>query len=78
MGPESGSETVFMTGECLLVPIETRHGHTCVVRALKMTRRSTVMLSCLALAGEARSEIIKPWKEWLCNYCAMGESEPQN
>ena len=19
------------------------------------------------------AEIIKPWKEWLCNYCAMGK-----
>ena len=22
----------------------------------------------------ASAEIIKPWREWLCNYCAMGET----
>ena len=33
--------------------------------------------SCLILVSilaTARSEIIKPWREWLCNYCSMGES----
>lgn len=36
------------------------------------TGTSLILLSLLATA---RSEIIKPWKEWLCNYCAMGELE---
>ena len=30
------------------------------------------VLLLLALGG-ARGEIIKPYGEWLCNYCAMGE-----
>ena len=35
------------------------------------TGTSLILVSILATA---RAEIIKPWKEWLCNYCAMGES----
>ena len=38
----------------------------------------TTSSSCLILVSilaTARSEIIKPWREWLCNYCSMGESE---
>ena len=36
------------------------------------TGTSLILLSVLATA---RSEIIKPWREWLCNYCSMGELE---
>ena len=31
------------------------------------------VLLLLALGG-VRGEIIKPYGEWLCNYCAMGET----
>ena len=27
----------------------------------------------LTFINIANAEIIKPWKEWLCNYCAMGK-----
>ena len=27
----------------------------------------------LTFINIASAEIIKPWKEWLCNYCAMGK-----
>merc|ERR1712110_1385416 len=29
----------------------------------------------LTFINIASAEIIKPWKEWLCNYCAMGAPE---
>ena len=31
---------------------------------------SLVLLITINIAS---AEIIKPWKEWLCNYCAMGK-----
>ena len=40
---------------------------------VKMEVPARLMVSCLFVAGTVRSEIIKPWREWLCNYCAMGE-----
>ena len=30
------------------------------------------------LGAPAAAEIIKPWREWLCNYCAMGEAALDN
>ena len=30
------------------------------------------------LGAPAAAEIIKPWREWLCNYCAMGEADLDN
>ena len=30
------------------------------------------------LGAPAAAEIIKPWREWLCNYCAMGEPDLDN
>ena len=41
-----------------------------------MKTGSTLLL--VSILDTARSEIIKPWKEWLCNYCAMGEWEVRN
>ena len=38
-----------------------------------MKTGSTLVL--VSILSTVRSEIIKPWKEWLCNYCAMGEWE---
>ena len=36
------------------------------------------MLLLLVIMGPRclRGEIIKPYKEWLCNYCAMGKLNP--
>ena len=33
-----------------------------------------IVIDLFALFREARAGINKPMKEWLCNYCAMGES----
>ena len=30
-----------------------------------------LLITCINIAS---AEIIKPWREWLCNYCAMGET----
>ena len=36
--------------------------------------RDQIVIDLFALFREARAGINKPMKEWLCNYCAMGES----
>ena len=33
----------------------------------------SLLLLLFTLINTASAEIIKPWREWLCNYCAMGE-----
>ena len=34
---------------------------------------SSTLLLVMMLGSFAKAEIIKPYKEWLCNYCAMGK-----
>ena len=36
---------------------------------------NTFLVLLVTLHTVARAEIIKPYGEWLCNYCSMGEIE---
>ena len=33
-----------------------------------------VIIVIFSVIVSVRAEIIKPWGEWLCNYCAMGNN----
>ena len=45
----------------------TSHQSTC-----DQTRMITLLVTML-MVHDSTAEIIKPYGEWLCNYCAMGE-----
>lgn len=34
-----------------------------------------IVIVLFSVLANVRAEIIKPWGEWMCNYCAMGAPE---
>ena len=45
------------------------------IQSVKMfnTGGPSTFLLVMVLGSLTKAEIIKPYKEWLCNYCAMGK-----